>query len=63
VSIAAYGNFQTLADLVDYWKIGANGLLWRGDEEMGIDGVRQAGTNGKRDNLDHIRMGASDAGG
>jgi len=53
---AAWGHFQTLADLVDDWKVGVDGSLWWGDKGVGIDGVRHAGTSGRRTDLGDIRL-------
>lgn len=55
---ASWGHFQTLVDLVDDWKVSANGLLWWGDKGVETDGVRHAGTSWKRGNLGDIRIEA-----
>jgi len=59
---AAWGHFQTLADLIDDWSLDAQGRFWWGDKGVGVDGVRHAGTSMRKDELGDIMMDAIYAG-
>ncbi|KUJ22307.1 uncharacterized protein LY89DRAFT_714133 [Mollisia scopiformis] len=59
---AAYGHFQTLADLIDDWMVDEKGRFWWGDKGVGENGVRHAGTSCKKGELGYIDMDASYAG-
>ena len=56
----AWGDLQTLADLVDNWAISKDGRLWWGDKGV-LDsgaGIRHAGTSPEKENLLPIDMDA-----
>jgi hypothetical protein len=55
---AAWGHFQTLANLIDDWNPGLDGRLWWGDKGVDGDGVRHAGTSGNLEAVGAIRMDA-----
>lgn len=55
---AAYGHFQTLADLIDDWTVDSKGNFWWGDKGVGNDGVRHAGTSCHKELLGQIRIDA-----
>jgi hypothetical protein len=57
---AAWGHLQTLADLVDDWRVtGEGGRLWWGDKGTLPGGeVRHAGASGRKDLVEPIRMDA-----
>jgi hypothetical protein len=55
---AAWGNFQTLANLIDDWKPSSDGRLWWGDKDVDGGGVRHAGTSGNLEAVGDIRMDA-----
>jgi hypothetical protein len=59
---AAWGHFQTLADLIDDWSLDPVGLLWWGDKGVSDDGIRHAGTSMRREELGDIMMDAVYAG-
>ncbi|KAE9363063.1 hypothetical protein N431DRAFT_139141 [Stipitochalara longipes BDJ] len=59
---AAWGHFQTLADLIDDWGLDPAGRLWWGDKGVSNDGIRHAGTSMKREELGDIMMDAVYAG-
>ncbi|KAN0104405.1 hypothetical protein V8E51_010150 [Hyaloscypha variabilis] len=59
---AAWGHFQTLADLIDDWSLDPVGRLWWGDKGVSDDGIRHAGTSMRREELGDIMMDAVYAG-
>ena len=59
---AAWGHFQTLADLIDDWSLDPVGHLWWGDKGVSDDGIRHAGTSMRREELGDIMMDAVYAG-
>ena len=59
---AAWGNYQTLADMIDDWSSDPAGKFWWGDKGVGDDGVRHAGTSMRRDELGDLMMDAVYAG-
>jgi len=59
---AAWGHFQTLADLIDDWSLDPTGKLWWGDKGVCDDGIRHAGTSLRREELGDIMMDAVYAG-
>jgi hypothetical protein len=56
---AAWGHFQTLADLIDDWNSSPEGYLWWGDKGVNVDGVRHAGTSRYAKNIGEIHMDSS----
>lgn len=58
---AAWGHFQTLADLIDDWNVDPGGRMWWGDKGE-TNGVRHAGTGMRKAELGDIVMGAVYAG-
>lgn len=59
---AAWGHFQTLADLIDDWNLDPAGKLWWGDKGVSDDGIRHAGTSMRKEELGDIMMDAVYAG-
>ena len=59
---AAWGHFQTLADLIDDWSSDPAGRLWWGDKGVSYDGIRHAGTNMRMEELGDVMMDAIYAG-
>jgi hypothetical protein len=59
---AAWGHFQTLADLIDDWSSDPAGRLWWGDKGVSYDGIRHAGTNMRSEKLGDVMMDAVYAG-
>jgi hypothetical protein len=53
---AAWGHFQTLADLIDDWSLDPAGRMWWGDKGVSDDGVRHAGTSMSKEELGDIMM-------
>jgi hypothetical protein len=54
----AYGHFQTLADLIDDWRVDSKGNFWWGDKGVAADGIRHAGTSCNKQLLGEIHMDA-----
>jgi hypothetical protein len=55
---AAWGHFQTLADLIDDWSLDPAGKIWWGDKGVSDDGIRHAGTSMRKEELGDIVMDA-----
>jgi hypothetical protein len=53
---AAWGHFQTLADLIDDWGNRKGQRIWWGDKGISLGGIRHAGTSAYRDELRPIVM-------
>ena len=52
---AAYGEIQTLADLIDYWGENQKPLFW-GDKLGDCEGLHHAGTSTKKEDIGEIQM-------
>jgi hypothetical protein len=55
---AAWGHFQTLANLIDDWNPSSDGRLWWGDKGADEDRVRHAVTSGNLEAIGDIQMNA-----